>query len=123
MSILGLALDHMDGQVKDIQVIRDHITVQLAGMQLLEEQLLTRIINVAYMQELTYLALTLRSCLVNGNSRSDHAQELKLEITYGWHATFCSNALSNLAKVSVLIQSCSLIGTVLAVIQITQRKP
>jgi len=89
-------LSHMDGQIMVSQETKDHIIAQLEEMFALEELLWMLIWKHACMLELKSQELMLKSCQVNGNSKLDHALELKKEIIYGWQDIFFKELQKNL---------------------------
>jgi hypothetical protein len=73
----------MDGQMLDIQELKDLSIALLVVTFASEEQYLMLILKHAFMLESTFQEQTLKLCQVNGNSKLDHALELNLEITCG----------------------------------------
>ena len=76
-------LDHMDGQMLDIQELKDHSIALLVEMFALEELLLMLTLKLAFMLGLIFQEPTLKLCQVNGNSKLVHALELIKETICG----------------------------------------
>ena len=92
---IDLLPDLMDGQMQVIQDNKVHFIVQLEEMFALEEQLLTHITNVAYMQDWKFQELTQKSCQDNGNFKLDQLLELKPVTISGLPDIFSINVLKN----------------------------
>jgi len=73
----------MDGQMLDIQELKDLSIALLVVTFASEEQSLMLILKHAFILELTFQEQMLKLCQVNGNSKLDHVLELNLEITCG----------------------------------------
>lgn len=76
-------LAHMDGQMLDIQELKDLSIALLEVTYASEELLLMLIIKHAYLLDLIFQELMLKLCQDNGNSKLDHALVFNLEITCG----------------------------------------